>query len=870
MNTVAVPTTLSGTPDLHVSAESELMQNHQPALPVSPEQAIYAVHDAQGHPIVIGFSPDGDFYALHHADDAPTGWTQVDLSPSLHAYGDARAVVASQLSNGYIFLAAAVRRLDDATTDDLFVAGPLDPDLSKTDWSKLDDLWTRSPTPEPGTTIERIFVGPDADGQGYGTPLLAVSLAGSHGLGEYLVQADVDASAGTLTWDWHAFPTPTAKAQLIDYALGTVSDLGSGVYILYQGDGDVPWLVFKTLPNAYGRDFDRQFTAPAGAAALQAVATGGAPTTGLLVGGSDGLHWFAPDNQQKLAAPVQVASADQVPGIRPGGLVARADQLADGTLAVWALSGEDLYHLSYQADTGWTTPLLFQQGVARIAPLRNQRRYANELVYVDADVENERALYYMWQDPTTTLWRRDHIPLHDTGHVLEFSCYTSVVTLATGDGAPLVGQPLRLSADSWQRVIVNGVTHVVDPSTTVAVEPDARGTLTLITKVNDLAAPVLHLTADFFAGTLDVDPAHKVHATLSAVQSASDIPVLPSRLPDGFSGDDVANTVQQLMQFHPKTGGPPAEAITYRTGERSRSLSLARLPVGHTFGVSFGGGIRYHDAAAVATLGLRADAGTPIKDVAGDVFEYLKHVIDDVEHLVVTVLKDAVEFVITIGDEIRRFVADNFPALYRALTWLFEKLKVAFEALIRWLGHLFGWDDIWRTHKVLAALLTNVIDYGVRQADAEIDQWKSAVSQMLDTAKEQVKEALDTLVLPADVRDLQPRQQARKAQEPGARLEAPAAGWSTYHLQHSGILPPAPTGSGGTPGGDPLSQFFTDVVEPTITALWTHLEDDIEDLQRLLNGSPTVADVVAFISDLVDTIFDPLKTLIVGLHAEAS
>jgi hypothetical protein len=223
VNTITIPTTLTGRPTIHVTADSDLMQNHQAALPVAPEDELAAVYDSNGLPIVLSFSPDGNFYAVTNSPASPTGWQQFDLSEAVRPWGTMKSFAAGQLPNGNIFLAAAVQDISDASTQNLFIAGPLDPDLTKTNWADLSSLWIKSPNKAPGTTIDRILVGSSDDGQGYGVPVVAASIntASVATISDYIVKATVDPNSGTISWNWLDFPTPTSMVNMLDYALGS-------------------------------------------------------------------------------------------------------------------------------------------------------------------------------------------------------------------------------------------------------------------------------------------------------------------------------------------------------------------------------------------------------------------------------------------------------------------------------------------------------------------------------------------------------------------------------------------------------------------------------------------------------------------------
>jgi hypothetical protein len=218
MPSISIPTNLPNTPTLQVTAQSELMKNYQAALPASPEQELFAVHDSELRPIVFSFSPDGRFYAIVHRDDSPTGWAQIDLSAGLASFGVPTTFGAGQLPGGNVFVVVGVRDKGDPSKSTLLLAGPLSPDPKVTDWEKLAGVWSALPVTSAGASIEKILVGPVDDGGGYGIPTVAVSLKGAAegDVTTFLARAHVDANSGAIAWAWVDFPTPTVKAALKD------------------------------------------------------------------------------------------------------------------------------------------------------------------------------------------------------------------------------------------------------------------------------------------------------------------------------------------------------------------------------------------------------------------------------------------------------------------------------------------------------------------------------------------------------------------------------------------------------------------------------------------------------------------------------
>jgi hypothetical protein len=851
------------------------MQNHQAALPVAPEDELAAVYDSNGLPIVLSFSPDGNFYAVTNSPASPTGWQQFDLSEAVRPWGTMKSFAAGQLPNGNIFLAAAVQDISDASTQNLFIAGPLDPDLTKTNWADLSSLWIKSPNKAPGTTINRILVGSSDDGQGYGVPVIAASIntASVATISDYIVKATVDPNSGTISWNWLDFPTPTSMVNMLDYALGSISDLGAGVYMLYQGQGNQNWLEFKTLPNQYGRDYDRQFTVPAGATTLQTTPPVNG-TTALYVGGSAGISWFSESNQALDAQAVSVATSGQVPDILRGGLIVRNDETASGTVAIWALSASNLYYINGPADgSAWSTPILFRAGVTRIAPLRNQVKYANELIYIGSDLDTNPNVYYMWQDPSTTLWKQDQIPLHATDNILELNTYTTRLAFIDANSQPVNDVSFVMTADAWLRVVINGTTQILDPDVPVTVQPDLQGVITVINSVNDLSAPLIHLEAPWFSGALDVDPAHKVYAGLSKVQAASDIPVLPSAMPNGVSGDDVASSIKGLMQFHPSSGSAQTDAVAYRAANTPATprLSQAAIASNHTFGMTFaGGGLQYHDAAAVAihpqmSLSL-GSVGATLKDVGGDILEYLENAAKKVEHILVTAANGVVTFVVTLADAVASFVVKSFDAVYRAISWVFDQIEVAFEKLIDWLGFLFNWQDIVRTHRVFVNLVNQTFNY----SESKIEGLEGPVTKFFESLKARVQ-SLEPIGGDSGATNIksgtgQVQSKVPSSAQNGVQYASSGAGgnYAHYHVMHSGVLDYTGVATGAS---STLMSFIDDVALPLLSSVEDTAQQLFKDMKAAFDGSALTPDQIIgkIAGDVIIGILDALEKVVVGL-----
>jgi hypothetical protein len=177
----------------------------------------------------------------------------------------------------------------------------------------------------------------------------------------------------------------------------------------------------------------------------------------------------------------------------------------------------------------------------------------------------------------------------------------------------------------------------------------------------------------------DVNPMSKAQATLAAVQSGDDLagvqltgsdgrsrPLVPATVAAG-DRDAAASSLSQLASIG---GGLPAD------GSRQQAASPAVVR-----------------AAAAGDLGIAV--------AAGDFFRWLQQAATDVESFVVHEAEGLYRFVATIAGEAYHALLDCYDAVVHAVEFVLSTIEVFFEDLVQWLGFIFGWSDIVRTHQVL-------------------------------------------------------------------------------------------------------------------------------------------------------------------------
>ena len=890
MDNITIDSNIDSISQLQVSADAYIMENYQAALPVAAGQRMMAVQDNRGNPIVLSLSDDGHLYVILADEGSATGWRQIDLSDSLQTWGTPAHFCVGQIAGGNITLAVVAEQ--DGGGQTVVVAGPLPNDPQQVDWSQLSDLWVVAGNPVNGVGISEMAASPVDASNGFGMPFFTVGY--QDGTREqpnnYLLTPTVASSI--IRWQWTRFPTPTDATSFLDYAMGAVSGLGLGVYMLYLDKDQHPALWFQTLPNEYGRPYDRELAVPAGATCLQTTAPEGG-TTPLYVGGSDGVYRFTAERQGqpdpdslKVLDPEHLATGTDVPDIPRHGLIVCSDTYrgSDGGVAVWALAGEELmyFHDGSDGASDWSKPVLFENGVAQVVALRSGKRNASQLLWFKTDVHSDPALHYMFQDPVSSQWQRRTIPIEDTGNTLAFHCYTTTLAVTDQEGQPVVGLTLDLSASGWTRATVNGAAHILDQDTRVPVTTDALGNLTIINPVDDLATPLFALYAHdsgHFAGTMTIDPAHRIYQRLSALKSGDDIPdyMIQRALPDGVGKDDIARAIQQLMAYRPDGTSEPTATISYQGASQQPAASLerrvVRTPGDHVaWGLAFTPGkIAYLDADAVAehqrTLGARSrsvvtDVWDSVTNLAGDLWQFTKAAVGKITHIIVDTIDGVLTFVVHLGEKILQIAIRTIQDIYKAITVIFQALMALLQDFIRWLGYLFGWQDIWDMHKILANLMGDGLDYLVGITAAQVANWKQSIAGFFDTVEDDIAK----LLLPAPVASagIADTSEQTMADNPQVNLSSPPTNWAYYQLQHGGVTsgqaavtPPEP--------GNPLMQFVDDVLVPTVQGLEDDLKQVYDDLTVLFSKNASTEAFLTLVKDVAKTFLDAVENLILGL-----
>jgi hypothetical protein len=340
------------------------------------------------------------------------------------------------------------------------------------------------------------------------------------------------------------------------------------------------------------------------------------------------------------------------------------------------------------------------------------------------------------QDPVTAGWSQRSILLPATapGDVVEQDTYTTHVQVTDDNQVPVPNAALSVTATSPVSVYLNDMYYQLSPAVGVQVSADATGVLTVVQETATVVGACFQVTVTGpQAVTAAVNPMSKAQAILAGVKSRDDLaavqvtgsdgtsqPLVPATVPPG-DRDAAASALGQLTTI---SGGLPSDGSRHQPAAARASAVRADAGVPRVWGVSFtGSGLEYHEGAAAAGRFLpRAtgpeDLGGDIAVAAGDLFRWLGQAATDVAGFVVQEAQGLYHFVVTIGGQAYRALLDCYDAVVRAVEYVLSKIEVFFEDLVKWLGFIFQWADIVRTHQVLrnifrqytAKCLANIAD----------------------------------------------------------------------------------------------------------------------------------------------------------------
>jgi hypothetical protein len=752
---------------MKVSVETELMQNQKHACVMAPDKMFDVLQTSDGEALFFSIGDDGVFYLTREVPASGTGWTEINLSwsislspmtvkcfalcqnPQSMALDMALVVTINSVDSLYICLGHSIDEDGwentitwtlvpfDATAN----TGPVAPPDPLT----IADVFIMN-IPYSGTVVENIFVDIRRD------PSKNVGL-----LDRYYIQP-----GGSPQW--------VSKPMQIDLVEGSISCcLGHrsqdynvpGIYTLGR-IGSETELVYIPQTNPFRPDAAPTPTflnVPAGTSCISSalITLQDNPdmgNTNLFIAGTDGIHLFTPENQKENVDSLLIIPEATVDN---GGMLDGVTQLAASTVGnTTAILGYNeaqqvVFYAhcpagSESTPTAWSAPIPICWDADAFAFYLNNQACNNVLFVHILGGDN---MIQLTQDPSNGTWSQRSIllPATENSDMVQYNSFTSHIQVTDDNGVNLPNSGVSLTSTTPVSVYIDSDYHLLTPSFAVDVETDVTGAVTIIQETAALTNTCFNVTLTESPDiTIQVDPLTNSWKTLSNVQNGDDLGAVQIQhedgsteplVPDGVSSTDKNTAAQCIVQFLKVKDTLPSDGSTVPPP----SNPSQPVPVwGATCGSD---GFQYHEAASAGML-LRSGASpeTPLgfgdwlEAVTGDIFNWLKEAWDKVEQFVVAVADGIYHFLVQIGDQTYHAVLDCYNAISGAIEFVLNKIEVAFEKLVAWLGFIFNWSDIKRTHLVMK----NIIKQYANQVVSSIDTLEGDINAAFTKLEQAVNE----------------------------------------------------------------------------------------------------------------------------------
>jgi len=865
---------------MKVNVESELMKNQKHAVVMAPDQAFSVLQSSEGDSLFFSIGTDNAFYVTREARASNTGWNRIDLTSQIVALFNVPATmkaktfaVAQNPISGQIDVGLVGTWGD--VGDTLWLS--LGNDNSGDSWANNTN-WKSYAFDAVGVTAPSVLNIADVY-------MMNIPTAGGSAMENIFVDILRDPGNKLNLLDrYYIQPTAANKwskqALAIDLTQGSITScLGHrkidnsipGIYT-YGSIAQTQQLIYVPQQSQYRPGFPPAVSLlnlPSGSTSIASCLDSNGYSD-LYVAATDGIYYFANDNQMNKAKPTLIvpSSAAVEPNLLAGFTSLSASTVATQNASrtvVWGINAQRaLVHFWCPAGqeatpSAWSPPVPLVEGTEGYSFYLNYMS-AHNVLFVHLSKES---LLQIAQDPVTGEWNNRNIllPATEVNDMIEYDSFTTHINVADDNGAPSQNFEVSLTSISPVSVYINDVYEVLTPTIPVIVKTGLQGSITIIQETQTITAVGYKITIPGSpAAPVDVDPMSKLMQTLDAIKTEADLknveisdgsgntkPLIPSGT-DDTTTKAVATGVANLMDVKNDLDGKTT-ALKTRSAPVAATTTKISKPVVKRWGLSFRNGcVKYHEGdealdqlkgytptpsgrrsliaqglkAAKTTTAIGAtavgDIGDNIMMGIGDLVEWMKAAWESVTEFFVDFANNAWNFMVKIGNVIYQAIMDSVNAVAGAIEFVFQQIKVFFEDLVNWLGFLFNWDDILRTQKVIK----NFIKMGVTKLANSLDVVEGAVGTAIDGIQAEINSW-------AGINDNSSDQSfgtdtAANSKLPGK--DSPQSSWGSYHANNSFDSGTAQPGNPSNTPSDPgsgLTQAMTKV-SGVITQLETVLE----------------------------------------------
>ncbi|WP_153798445.1 hypothetical protein [Foetidibacter luteolus] len=529
----------------------------------------------------------------------------------------------------------------------------------------------------------------------------------------------------------------------------------------------------------------------------------------------------------------------------------------NATVVIWGLNKQgQIFYLKSAAGnelsgSAWNYPVPIKENVNAVASFVNNR-LGNTALFAST---RDNFLHQLMQDAATTLWRSRTIvlPSTDVHDYIQTHTYTTHINCMDDSGVPLNDADVTITATETCSVYINDYYHLLHTSVPLQVKSDISGTINITQSIDCIGSVCYHIHVNDGEQTIDINPMVDVLGTLKKVQTDKDFPDTvknergqPGALIDPKYNNDKSAAASHISGFSSLQDNFPANgkqgqlkpAASFNAGTSKVTILHFRKD-----------GVRYYEGAEQAasigflinadhTFTFRGSESTQIS--TGDAWQWLKNLFLKLEDFILKIIDGITHFVMTIAGEIYHFAIACISDIMQGIQFVLSKLEVVLEKIVQWVGHIFGWDDVIRTHKVLKSLFVNYAKHCLD--NLEKGNYQRSLS---DLTQSLVKKIDDWAGLPTDS-----YQQQVSA---GRRIDGqnnPSCHWVNHHAK------------GNMENANPIfmAGIHNSAMGNILAAISNErniLGDTSKQLQDVIKGYASVS-TVEFIKQIIGVISDAL------------
>ncbi|RXV68592.1 hypothetical protein D1006_25910 [Burkholderia stabilis] len=553
---------------------------------------------------------------------------------------------------------------------------------------------------------------------------------------------------------------------------------------------------------------------------------------------------------------------------------------SSGRIELFTLdTGARLCHFTpnQQSATGWSNTMVIQTGVALLGVTQLDQGEIQAFTVGTT----QATLSTLIEQQDSGNWQITPLEVPTSGQVEEFISYSTDLMVYDAAGAPMPNAPVQVWASSQTQIVVNGANYTVDAHTPANLTCSPGGSLSITQGTGILGIPALQINLVNVMPSGQAIALEQYAGVQEQLATVTGTDLMNARTADGQyllqdqyrtveETDSLASAFNQCMALTqpaavkrslqpPVLGTAPKLGVSCVEANRTGDLTRLGAPTqARHWQLDFSAGKPkfrtltaeqaehlIHEKRAKHALTTQSVGGFgnwigSIGDFVEGVVSGIVNVVDTIITTVGSAINAAITFVVNgvqyLFETVVQFVQDAFDLV----EVFFAQVQVIFEQIFEWLGFLFSWPDILRTHDALYYTLEQFLDF----LPGAVGGIQTKFDQGITQVKNQISAIFDQLV-------------------------NSVGGTSTLGGYTDSQTPTEPVYSSGNANNIVLNATVenspaatqTTAVPPSNTGPWDILTQQIQSLTTSVQNDPAFNDALAYMNNLggsPDQIFSQL------------